>query len=136
MKSLNLLSGIIITIVISMLVGGSVYAQQSETVEVDLSEEEKRAIAEAYVDLLELEAQYREEFADLQDPEEGQQVEQQLQDEKQGIIEDNGISLELYDQALRATQTDAKLRDELLALIEEVQEERAKEVDLGDGGSQ
>ena len=101
---------------------------EPEPVEVELSDEEKEAVASAYVDLQELEAQYREEFADLQDPEEAQQVQQQFQEEQQGIIEDNDVSLELYDQAIRATQTDAELRDELLALIEEEQEARGMEM--------
>jgi len=105
---------------------------EPEPVEVELSDEEKEAVASAYVDLQELEAQYREEFADLQDPEEAQQVQQQFQEEQQGIIEDNDVSLELYDQAIRATQTDAELRDELLALIEEEQEARGME--MGEGG--
>jgi len=108
---------------------------QPEPVDVELSDEEKQAVAEAYVDLQQLEAQYREQFADLQDPEEAQQVQQQFQEEVQGTVEEHGITLELYDQAIQATQTDAELRDELLALIEEVQEERGVEMDMG-GGNQ
>jgi len=104
---------------------------EPEPVQVELTDEEKEAIATAYVDLQELQAQYREEFADLQDPEEAQQVQQQFQEEQQGIIEDNGISLERYDQAIQATQTDAELRDELLALIEEEQAARNTEAEGG-----
>jgi len=104
---------------------------EPEPVEVELTDEEKEAIATAYVDLQELQAQYREEFADLQDPEEAQQVQQQFREEQQGIVEDSGISLERYDQAIQATQTDAELRDELLALIEEEQAARNTEAEGG-----
>lgn len=108
---------------------------EPEPVEVELTDEEKEAIATAYVDLQELQAQYREQFADLQDPEEAQQVQQQFREEQQGIVEDSGISLERYDQAIQATQTDAELRDELLALIEEEQAARGMGTDT-DGGNQ
>ncbi len=109
---------------------------QPEPVDVDLSDEEMEAVAHAYVDLQQLEAQYREEFADLQDPEEAQQVQQQFQQEVEDTVTERGITLELYDQAIQATQTDAELRDELLALIEEVQEERGIEMDMQGGGGQ
>lgn len=119
--------------VVLALFAAPVVAQdmEPEPVEVELTDEEKEAVATTYVDLQELEAQYREEFADLQDPEEAQQVQQQFQEEQQAIVEDNDIELELYDQAIRATQTDAELRDELLALIEEEQEARGMEMGGG-----
>ena len=131
-----LAKGLSIFVVLALFaVPATAQDMEPEPVDVELTDEEKEAVATAYVDLQQLEAQYREEFADLQDPEEAQQVQQQFQEEQQGIIEDNGISLELYDQAIRATQTDAELRDELLALIEQEQEERGMNMDMG-GGNQ
>ncbi|NBC00247.1 MAG: DUF4168 domain-containing protein [Bacteroidetes bacterium] len=127
-----LAKGLSIFVVLALFaVPATAQDMEPEPVEVELTDEEKEAIATAYVDLQELQAQYREEFADLQDPEEAQQVQQQFQQEQQGIIEDSGISLELYDQAIQATQTDAELRDELLALIEEEQEARNTEAEGG-----
>lgn len=89
-------------------------------VEVELSEEEKDAVAHAYVSVEMIRAQYQDEFANIEDPEEAQRIQQQFQEEVNEAIEEEGITLELYDQAIQATQTDAELRDDLLARIDEI----------------
>lgn len=91
--------------------------------EVDLSEDEKEAVAHAYVSVEMIRAEYQDEFADIEDPDEAQNIQQQFQEEVNEAIEEEGITLELYDQAIQATQTDAELRDDLLARIDEIREE-------------
>lgn len=113
---------------VALLAVPQVYAQDAPAPapqeQVEYSDEELRAFANAYVDVEDLQANYQPQIEAAEAPEEAEALQQQFQAEVDETIVTHGLNAESYDAIVQATQTDPDFSEQVLALIQEVREER------------
>ncbi len=118
-RSLGLLVLASLLMVPAALAQGQQPPQQAP--EVDVDEEEIQTVAELYVEIEEIRQSYQPRFQEMEDPQEAQELQQELRAEiDQAIQEEEDMTAERYDEIIRAAQVDEELRNQILAAIEEV----------------
>jgi predicted exporter len=95
--------------------------QQQPGAEVNVSEQELDQIATAYSKIHEIRIELQENLAEVEDPAQAQQMQQQAGDAMVGAVEDSGLDVETYNQVMEAVQTDEELREQLSAKLEQLQ---------------
>lgn len=94
-----------------------------EAIEVDVDEQELDQIARAYIDVQMLIADYQERYAQIQDPAEGAEVEQQMAQEADAAVEAHGLEVERFGLVIQAANADEDLRLRLTTRIEQIIQE-------------
>lgn len=87
----------------------------------DISEEELRAFAKAYMELQEIRLKYEPTLKDAQDPREIEKVQREALSRVEESLERQGLNVESYNRILVAVNRDEQLRKKTLKLIEEEQ---------------
>jgi Domain of unknown function (DUF4168) len=87
----------------------------------DISEEELRAFAKAYMELQEIRLKYEPSLKDAQDPREIERVQRETLSKVEESLERQGLNVESYNRILIAVNRDEHLRKKTLKLIEEEQ---------------
>ncbi len=119
-----------LTLFVALLAAPEALAQQTAPptqqppVEIDFTDNELDAFAEAYVDVEALQAQYQSEFGAVDDAEQAQQIQQRFQIDVLQTIENQGIDPETYDQIIRATQVDPEFTEDVLTRIASARQDR------------
>lgn len=91
--------------------------QQEPAVEVD--ESDLQTFATIYVDMQQARAGLQQDMAAAGSQEEAQQIQQDMESQLVSIIEENGWTLEEYNQVTDAINQDAELREQAIQLINE-----------------
>ncbi len=93
--------------------------QQQQPPDIEVTEAQLDAVADVYVEVAAIQAEYRQQFQAAENPEEANQLQAQMQQEMTQAIEENEeVDVETYDQIIRAAQVDEELRERLIAKIE------------------
>lgn len=100
----------------------SIQVQQQQPPE--LSDSKIQAVAEAYVQVFEIQSAYAPRIEAAQSPEEAQQLQQRANEEVVEVIrEQEGVTVEEYSQIVNLAQSDEQVRERLLKEIQKIQEE-------------
>jgi hypothetical protein len=97
-------------------------ATPQQAPDIQVEENEMEATAQAYVKVEEITAKYRAEFGDTQDPQQAAEIQQDMREETDASIEDEGLEPERYDAIIQAAQSDENLHEQLLGRIKELQD--------------
>jgi hypothetical protein len=76
-----------------------------------VTDEEVSSFVSAYASIMELQLAYQEEFQQASSPEEAQAIEARAQGEVEEAIEDEGLSMQRFDEIARQLQTDPALQE-------------------------
>lgn len=99
-------------------------APAAQEQQAEFSDEELRAFANAYVDVEELQNAYQPQIEAAEAPEDAEALQQKLQAEVDAKIAERGLDAERYDSIVQASQASPDFSEQVLALIQEVREER------------
>jgi transcription initiation factor IIF auxiliary subunit len=91
--------------------------QQQEAPEV--SESQINAFVEAYIAVSEVREEYTARLQEAEDQEQAQQLQQEANDAMTAAIEDNGMSIEEYQEVAMAVNADADVREQVTTMLEE-----------------
>ena len=91
--------------------------QQQEAPEV--SESQINAFVEAYIAVNEVREDYTARLQEAEDQEQAQQLQQEANDAMTAAIEDNGMSIEEYQEVAMAVNADADVREQVTTMLEE-----------------
>lgn len=91
--------------------------QQQEAPEV--SESQINAFVEAYIAVSEVREDYTARLQEAEDQEQAQQLQQEANDAMTAAIEDNGMSIEEYQEVAMAVNADADVREQVTTMLEE-----------------
>ncbi len=87
---------------------------QQQAPEVDLSDAELDKVADAYEAVTEVREEFQAALEGIEDPERAQQMQEEAGDKMVEAVENQGLEVETYNQAMEAAQVDEELRNELL----------------------
>lgn len=73
----------------------------------------KEKFVAAYVEIRDVQQEYTEKLQNVDDEGKARELQQQAQAEMVGIVEDNGMSVEEYNQLVGAISNDPELRKEI-----------------------
>ncbi len=96
--------------------------EQQQANPADFSDEEIDKVASAYVDIIDIREGYHERLANVKDPEEAQQIQMEANEKITEAVEENGVSVETYNDVITAAQSDEGLMNNLLSKIDELQQ--------------
>lgn len=88
----------------------------------DWSEQELQSFASAAVGVDEVFARWREDIAEAETAEEANEMQQQASEEAAGVVQDEGLSIEEYNEINQAIQADPELYEQVIELIEQEQQ--------------
>lgn len=78
----------------------------------------------AYIDVQEIQVEMEQRLADVQDPEQANQVQQEANEAMAEAVEDHDMTVERYSQIVIVLNTDEELREEFSQVYQEILEER------------
>ena len=87
---------------------------QQQAPEVDLSDAELDKVADAYEAVTEVREEFQADLEGIEDPERAQQMQEEAGEKMVEAVENQGLEVETYNQAMEAAQVDEELRNELL----------------------
>ena len=87
---------------------------QQQAPEVDLSDSELDKVAEAYEAVTEVREEFQTDLEGIEDPERAQEMQEEAGEKMVEAVENQGLEVETYNQAMEAAQVDEELRNELL----------------------
>ncbi len=127
----HVISSLFATLLAGILLVGPAVAQQQEAPppppqeqqpapEVDVDEEELATVAEAYVAVQTLTNEFNQMVQEAEDAEEAQAVQAEYAERANETIRDHDLSVERYDNVVRAATEDDELRNRLLTEIESI----------------
>ncbi|MFO8111656.1 MAG: DUF4168 domain-containing protein [Desulfosalsimonadaceae bacterium] len=96
--------------------------EQQQADPADFSEEEIDKVAGAYVDIIDIREGYQEKLANVKDPDEAQQIQMEANEKITETVEENGVSVETYNNVITAAQSDEGLMNDLLSKIDALQQ--------------
>ncbi len=96
--------------------------EQQQADPADFSEEDIDKVATAYVDIIDIRESYHEKLANVEDPDEAQQIQMEANEKITETVEENGVSVETYNDVITAAQSDEGLMNDLLSKIDELQQ--------------
>lgn len=88
--------------------------------QVDLTDAELDAFAEAYLDIEGLQRTYEQRLGAVEDPAQAQQIQQEFNVEAQQTLEESDLAPERYDEIIRAAQTDPELAQQIVTRLDEM----------------
>jgi hypothetical protein len=91
--------------------------QQQEAPEV--SESQINAFVEAYIAVNEVREEYTARLQEAEDQEQAQELQQEANEAMTAAIEDNGMSIEEYQEVAMAVNADADVREQVTTMLEE-----------------
>ncbi len=95
--------------------------EQQQAAPADFSDEEIDRVASAYVDIIDIREDYHGKLASVDDPEEAQAIQMEANEKITEAVENNGVSVETYNEVIAAAQTDESLMNDLLSKIDQLQ---------------
>lgn len=124
---MHVLPGILTTFLTLLLLAAPATAQQqgapqqqAPPPDVEVDDQELETIAEAYVDVQSLTDEYNQRIQQAESAEEAQSLQAEYAEKATSTVEDQGLSIDRYDNVVRAATVDEELRDRLLAQIETI----------------
>lgn len=87
---------------------------QQQAPEVDLSDAELDKVAEAYEAVTEVREEFQTDLEGIEDPERAQEMQEEAGEKMVEAVENQGLEVETYNQAMEAAQVDEELRNKLL----------------------
>lgn len=96
------------------------WEQQQQDIRTDFSDEEIENAANAYMDIIEIREEYHGKLTEVEDPEAAQEIQMEANERITQAVEENGISVETYNDIITAAQTDEELMNDLLTRIDEI----------------
>jgi len=94
---------------------------QAEPMETDFSDEKIEKFARAYMQIQEIQQEYSEALGEMTDEQEAQELQEKYTQQMVDVVRDEGLSVEDYNQIGQAMNTDDELRQEIEALVDELQ---------------
>lgn len=94
--------------------------QQHQDIPTDFSDEEIDKAANAYMDIIEIREEYHGKLTEVEDPEAAQEIQMEANEKITQAVEENGITVETYNDIITAAQTDEELMNDLLTRIDEI----------------
>lgn len=91
---------------------------QQQAPEVDLSDAELDKVAEAYEAVTEVREDFQADLEGIEDPEAAQEMQEEAGEKMVEAVENQGIEVETYNQAMEAAQIDEELRNDLLERLD------------------
>lgn len=98
--------------------------EQQQDVE-DVPEDELRTFAEAYAEIADIRRQMQSDLQEAENRDEATQIQQDADQEMQGILQENGISVERYQEITQILNADPEQRQEFEQILQEVRGEGA-----------
>ncbi len=124
---MHVLPGILTTFLTLLLLAAPATAQQqgapqqqAPPPDVEVDDQELETVAEAYVDVQSLTDEYNQRIQQAESAEEAQSLQAEYAEKATSTVEDQGLSIDRYDNVVRAATVDEELRDRLLAQIETI----------------
>lgn len=94
----------------------------------DFSDSKLKTVANAYIQVYELQQLYGPQIEAAENQQEAQQLQQQANEQMvQAINHEEDLTVEEYSEVMNAVQQSDELREKLNAFVEEIQEERAED---------
>jgi tRNA G26 N,N-dimethylase Trm1 len=93
--------------------------QAGQVQEIQLSDADLEKFADIYVDLLETEAKFEEEFAGIETEEQARELQTRMQQESVAKLARHGWTAERYVLTGEAIKADATLTEKTIAMIEQ-----------------
>ncbi len=91
---------------------------QQQAPEVDLSDAELDKVAEAYEAVTEVREDFQADLEGIEDPEAAQEMQEEAGEKMVEAVENQGLEVETYNQAMEAAQIDEELRNDLLERLD------------------
>ncbi len=88
----------------------------------DWSEQELQSFAAAAVGVDEVFARWRDDIAEAETAEEANEMQQQASEEAAEVVEEEGLTIEEYNEINQAIQADPQLYEQVIQLIEQEQQ--------------
>ncbi len=109
----------------------SVYAQQEEGYDqqmmqqppgsVEVTDAELDKVAQAYIKITEIREDFQKSLAEVTDPEEAQQLQEEAGGAMVEAVQETGLDVQKYNEVMEAAQVDEELREKLLSRLEQMQ---------------
>jgi len=80
--------------------------------------------AHAYIDVQEIQVEMEQQLANVQDPEEANQVQQEANEAMAEAVEQHEMTVERYSEIVIVLNTDEELREEFAEVYQEILEDR------------
>lgn len=93
--------------------GGGQPPTQGEGAPANIDSETKEKFITAHVEIRDVQQEYSKKLQSVEDKNKAQELQQQAQTEMVEIVEDNGLSVEQYNQIAGAMRNDPELRQEI-----------------------
>jgi len=104
--------------------------QQQPGPDVEVTDDEVDQVAEVLISIEEVQAEYQQQLRDAENRETAQSIQQEMSDEIDQTIESHDdLSVDRYDEIIRAAQRDTELKEQIMA---RVNEKRAETQEQGD----
>lgn len=101
---------------------GQKQQQQQQMETPDFSDERIEKTASSYTKITEIREKYQDQFSKAESTEQAQELQSKVNEKITGAIEENGMTVEQYNEVITSAQTDEDLRAELLDTIQEMRE--------------
>ncbi|MFP3939828.1 MAG: DUF4168 domain-containing protein [Thermoanaerobaculia bacterium] len=88
----------------------------------DLSDERLEEVAEAFLEVSELQRDLQQRLENTDSPEEAQKLQAEANDEILAALDDHGVPVEEYTDVMNATQNHTSFRERFMAAVDKVQE--------------
>ncbi len=99
----------------------AVRAQEAPAQKADVSDQELKAFAKAYVKVDQIRLAYEPSMRNAQDPQQVQNIQQEAKVKMEKAVEEQGLTSEAYARIFNTVKDDAELRGKTLKLIAEEQ---------------
>lgn len=99
--------------IVPMQVTAQDYEMPGEAEGADFSQEEISAFARAQAQVMEIEQEFSAQFAEAGDPAEQQAIMEEANEKMLDVIEQEGLSIEVFNQIATQAQTDSELQQQL-----------------------
>lgn len=93
--------------------------QQAPGPQKNISDQELRSFAKAYVEIRKIRLTYQSSLENVQDPKERQKIQQEGDSKIENALEEEGLKPETYNRIFTAANSDDELRKKILKMIEE-----------------
>ena len=115
-----------VTAVALLVIGTPLAAQEWEAQhqeQVELTEEEIERVAEAYVEVIEVQERFGAQVQQAQDAEEAQRVQHRANDKMEEIIADHDLTVGEYNRVIQAVGANEEYREQFVAKLQRLQDE-------------
>jgi 3-hydroxyacyl-CoA dehydrogenase len=104
--------------------------QQQPGPDVEVTDDEVDQVADVLISIEEVQAKYQQQLRDAEDRETAQSIQQEMSDEIDQTIESHDdLSVDRYDEIIRAAQRDTELKEQIMARVNEKREDTQEQGD-------